>query len=218
MSRSKTKKFEANRENPNVIQPGKDLFEKVKGKWRDLYFRNNNPIVLELGCGRGEYTVGLGEANPHKNFIGIDIKGDRIYRGSQEAREKGLSNVAFLRTKIHDLLTFFEENEVDEIWITFPDPRPKKRDLRRRITNPRFMKMYSQISKSGSVLHLKTDNQPFFDYTLEVLEELKISSLEMTRDLYNSCYMNEHLGITTKYEKIWTEKGSKIHYLRFKMI
>ena len=218
MSRSKTKKFEANREADNIIQVGKPLFEKIKGKWSESFFKNNNPISVELGCGRGEYTVGLAQVFPAKNYIGVDIKGDRIYKGSQEAMELGLKNAAFLRTKIHDIQNFFEEGELDEIWITFPDPRPKKRDIRRRITNPRFLDMYWKLCKSGSTFHLKTDNSKFFDYTLEALENYSTRGILVTRDLYNSEYLADHHGIKTKYEKIWTEKGSKIHYLRFQMI
>ncbi len=218
MSRNKTQKFAANLEARNVIQVGKDIFKSIKGNWRKEYFKNDNPIVLEIGCGRGEYTVGLAENIPGRNYIGIDIKGDRIYRGSQEAQKKGLENVAFLRTKAHDLLDFFEDGEVDEIWITFPDPRPKKRDIKRRLTHPRFLDMYKKISKPSATLHLKTDNSRFMDYTLEVLEETPHDDKIVSRDLYKSPLNEEHFGIQTKYEKIWTGKGSKIHYLRFKMI
>jgi tRNA (guanine-N7-)-methyltransferase len=218
MSRNKTQKFAINRESSNIIQEGKDLFLIIKGNWRKKYFENDNPIVLELGCGWGEYTLGLAENFPDKNFIGVDIKGDRIFKGSQIAQQKSLSNVAFLRTKVHDLADFFSEGEVDEIWITFPDPRPKKRDIKRRMTHPRFMKIYYSISKKGSLLHLKTDNARFFEYSLEVIRELPTEDLIETGDLYQSSFAGEHFGIQTKYEKIWSEKGSKIRYLRFKMI
>ncbi len=218
MSRNKTSKFEANRRATNIIQAGKPLFEGIKGKWRESFFKNPNPIIVELGCGRGEYSVGLAQLDQEKNYIGVDIKGDRIYRGSQEAISLGLKNVGFLRTKIHDIENFFEEGEIDGVWITFPDPRPKKRDIRRRITNPRFLEIYWKLCKPGSQFHLKTDNSGFFDYSLEVLQNYDIGDMVITRDLYNSEYLKEHHGITTKYEKIWTEKGSKIHYLRFKMI
>ena len=217
MSRNKTKKFAANDLRRNIVQPGKPLFEKIKGNWSKDFFENDNPITLEIGCGRGEYTVGLARVYPDRNFIGIDIKGDRIYRGSKIAEEEGLDNVGFLRIIAHELPNHFEENEVDEIWVTFPDPRPKKRDIRRRLTNPRFFEMYRSISKPESWFHLKTDNAALFEYTLEVVEEMKPKALEFTRDLYKSPLNADHHGIETKYEIIWREKGSKMHYMRFKM-
>lgn len=217
MSRNKTKKFAANELRQNIVQPGKPLFEKIKGGWSSDFFGNKNPITLEVGCGRGEYTVGLGRLFPSRNFIGIDIKGDRIYKGSKIADEEGLKNVGFLRIIAHELPNFFEENEVSEIWVTFPDPRPKKRDIRRRLTNPRFFEMYRNILKPEGWFHLKTDNAALFEYSLEVVQEMKISNLEFTRDLYESPLNADHYGIETKYEIIWREKGSKMHYMRFQM-
>ena len=137
MARQKRKKFAENELRDNIVQPGKEKFGQLKSRWGEVQFGNDNPIVLELGCGRGEYTVGLARLFPDKNFIGVDIKGDRMFKGSKAAEEEGLENVAFLRIMIQDIEEHFAENEVDEIWVTFPDPRPKKRDAKRRHTSPR---------------------------------------------------------------------------------
>ena len=142
MGRSKLDKFKDNAQSDYVIQPGKDIFDSIKGHWRDEFFRNNNPLVLELACGRGEYTIGLARIFPDRNFVGVDIKGPRIWRGMKIAEEEHLSNVGFLRGYIQNLEDFYEENEVDEIWVTFPDPRPKGRDERRRLTNERFLDIF----------------------------------------------------------------------------
>lgn len=200
----------------NVIQSGKPIYEQIKGKWNQDYFQNDNDIVLELACGRGEYTVGLAEVYPNKNFIGIDVKGDRIWKGSGEALEKGLDNAAFLRTKVHDLEEFFAENEVAEIWIIHPDPRPRGKDEKRRLTHPRFLDIYKKLLKPGGLLRLKTDNTGFFEYTLEILEEVKKIDFEHTFDLYNSELYAEHHGITTRYERKFTQEGHDIKYLKFR--
>ena len=169
-----------------------------------------------MACGRGEYTVGLAQVYPDKNFIGIDIKGDRIWKGSGEALEKGLDNVAFLRTKIHDLEDFFDENEIAEIWIVHPDPRPKKGDDKRRLTHPRFLDIYKKIVKPDGLIRLKTDNTGLFEYSLEILENQPIKNFEHTFDLYNSAFLDEHHGITTRYEAKFTEEGHSIKYLKFR--
>ena len=215
--RQKLIRFEANKERKNILEPGKPLFDQIKGNWNTLYFNNDHPIVIELGCGRGEYTVGLAEQDPTKNYIGIDIKGDRIHVGSTYAIENQLDHVAFLRTSVHHLANFFEENEVSEIWITFPDPRPKDREEKRRLTYPRFMNIYQCMLRKDGYLKLKTDNTGFFDYTLSLIEDnkVKVKSLIHTHDLYHSDLLVDHHGIMTKYEKIWTERGSKIKYLKF---
>jgi len=217
MGRRKLDKFKDNDQSDYVIQPGKDIFENIKGKWRETYFRNDNPLILELACGRGEYTIGLARVFPERNFVGVDIKGPRIWRGMKIAEEKSLRNVGFLRGHIQNLEDFFEENEVDGIWITFPDPRPKGRDERRRLTHERFLEMYGKILKPGGWLRLKTDNEGLFDYSLEVLSNWNnVLDLEYTSDLYNSELLKDHYGIKTTYEKKYLEDEIPIKYLKFR--
>ena len=198
------------------MQPGKALYDAIKGRWNDSYFQSPGPITLELACGWGQYTVGLAKKFPEKNFIGVDIKGDRLWKGSGIALEEGLSNTAFLRTQIELLDNFFEEGEVEDIWLMFPDPRPKKRDAKKRITSPRFIDLYKKLLAPDGKMMLKTDNAGLFDYTLEVLSERKdIFGLTFTHDLYNSDLRHECHDIVTKYEKIFTEQGATINYLKF---
>lgn len=214
--RRKLERFAQNKLSRNVLEDGKEIFETIKGKWHE-FFGNDQPLVVELGCGRGEYTIGLAQNEPHKNYIGVDIKGDRIWKGSTQAMEFGLDHVAFLRTQIVLLDKFFEEGEISEIWITFPDPRPKDRDIKRRLTSPRFLKMYKQLLTTDGWVRFKTDNTPLFDYTLELFEnDVKVKDLEYTHDLYNSPLLEEHYGVKTKYEKIFTEKGEDIKYMKFR--
>jgi len=215
MSRQKIPRFEANTLAPNIIQEGKPEFMTIKGNWHGTYFKNTNPIALELACGRGEYTVGLAAAYPNKNFIGVDIKGSRMYVGSQHAIEKKLDNVAFLRTFIQNIDLFFAANEVSEIWITFPDPRPKQRHAKRRLTHPRFLQLYHSLMTKDSTVHLKTDNTGLFDYTKDVLAILPVTNLVATSDLYKSAWNNDHLGIQTNFEQKFTALGQRIKYLRF---
>ena len=217
--RSKLQRFRENFERDNVIEPGKPIFDLIKGNWNQDYFQNSNPIVLELGCGNGEYSVGLAKNFESKNFIGVDVKGTRIWRGSKDAIELNLKNVAFLRTQILQIENHVAENEVSEIWITFPDPRPRKRDIKRRLTSPRFLNIYKSLLQEGGLVHLKTDNTPLFDYTLEVLStEIEVIDLVHTHDLYQTDLLKDHFGIQTRYEKIFMDKGEKIKYLRFKFI
>lgn len=216
MGRSKLAKFATIAERDNVIQDGDAQYGQLKGKWRSEHFGNNNPIVLEIGCGRGEYTVGMARLHPEKNFIGVDIKGNRIWKGSSLAVEEGLENVAFLRTFIETVSDHFAEGEVDEIWITFPDPRPKDRDIKRRLTSPRFQDMYQYMLKRDGIIHLKTDNLPLFEYTLEVLQERTIKHLVSTTDLYNSDLQEHTMGIYTTYEKRYLAEGIPIKYLQYK--
>jgi len=218
MGRGKLLKFQDNDERENVIQPGKISFENIKGKWREDQFGNENPIVLELGCGRGEYTIGFARAFPDNNFIGVDIKGARIWTGSKIADEEGLHNVAFLRVHIRNIEELFEIDEVDEIWIIHPDPRPKESDEHRRLTHPRFLDSYRRILKPGSLIHFKTDNTDLFNYSLEKIREyLYAEDIEYTFNLYSSEFRDDHLGIETRYEKMSLEVGEKIKYLRFRM-
>ncbi len=216
MARHKLRKFAANKESRFVVEPGKPFFEACKGKWHTDFFENYHPIVLELACGRGEYTTGLAPHFPEKNFIGVDIKGDRLWYGSNVAETEGHTNVGFLRTQIHHLEDFFAENEVSEIWLTFPDPRPRKKDVKRRLTHPRFMEIYRTIMAPNGLMHFKTDNPGLFDYTLEVLESMQIAPEALTRDLYKSPLHQEHYGIVTRYERLFFQQGFTINYLRFR--
>jgi len=203
----------------------------LKGKWHKEYFKNNNPIVVELGCGKGEYTVGLAKRFPGKNFIGVDIKGNRIWTGAKTAIENKMNNVAFIRTRIDFIESCFSENEVDEIWITFPDPQPQKTRIRNRLTNMMFINRYKIILKKGGFVNLKTDNEPFYQYTKEVVAENKLQLIDATNDLYgrvqagisssgveNTTARDEALtNIKTYYEKKFSDLGFKICYLKFKL-
>lgn len=219
MGRRKLERFKLNAQRRNVIEPGKEIFKSIRGNWRS-FFENNNDIVLEIGCGRGEYTTGLARVFPNRNFVGIDIKGARIWKGSSVAVEEKLTNVAFLRTQIQNTEDFFAADEVNEIWITFPDPRPRERDERLRLTHPNFLKRYSNFLKNEGIINFKTDNLPLFEYTLEVLSspEVCIKDLIFTKDLYNSDLLEGHYGIQTTYEKKFLAQGYKINYLQFKLI
>jgi tRNA (guanine-N7-)-methyltransferase len=204
----------------NVIQPeigevaGKD--HPIKGLWNKDLFRNENPIVLELGCGKGEYTVGLANSFPDKNFIGIDIKGARMWRGAKTANEQKLPNVAFLRTRIEFIASFFTEDEVDEIWITFPDPHPGGRNANKRLTSPRFLNSYRLFLKDRGLIHLKTDNTELYEFTKKVLDYNALETLLSTGDLYTD-HSNQILSIKTHYEKIFLAAGMKINYLSFRL-
>ncbi|SMD37905.1 tRNA (guanine-N7-)-methyltransferase [Reichenbachiella faecimaris] len=217
MGRKKLERFQDNAERYNVVQDGKPNFGKLIGKWREEHFKNEQNLVVELGCGRGEYTVGLGEKKPDTNFVGVDIKGSRIWVGSSYAVKNNLDNVAFLRTQIELLDQHFGENEIDEIWVTFPDPRPKDKDEKKRLTAPRHMEVYKRLLKKDGWVKFKTDNTFLFDYTLELFEEgqVKVKNLVHTHDLYNSEFMDEHFGVKTKYEKLFFDKGEDIKYMKF---
>jgi tRNA (guanine-N7-)-methyltransferase len=196
----KQERFKIIEERANVIEPAKPVYSHIKGNWNKDYFKNTLPITLELACGRGEYTIGLAKLFPQRNYIGVDIKGERIWKGSTWAVEEGLSNVAFLRTQILMIENFFEPGEADEIWLTFPDPRPRKRDIKRRLTSPRFMEMYKKLIKPGSYLRLKTDNTSLYEYTLEEMQaRADIEDLKYTSDLYHSDLRAECFDIKTRY-------------------
>ena len=196
---------------------------KLKGKWSKEVLKNDNPIVLELGCGKGEYSVGMGEHFPNKNFIGVDIKGNRIWRGAKTAFQNQMENVFFLRTRIDHIDSSFGENEVDEIWITFPDPQPKDRLERKRLTSPMFINRYRKFLKPNGIIHLKTDHEGFFRYTLDEIERCGFKLLESTFDLYGEVIdkldpkTQEILSIKTFYEKLFAAKGHSIHYLQFQL-
>jgi len=212
---SKLARYAANASSDNVIDPEKELYEGIKGRWNELFFKNNHPITVELACGRGEYTIGLAGAFPDRNYIGIDLKGDRIFVGSQQAQAKGLTNVAFVRSRIELLSTLFALGEINEIWLTFPDPRPKDRDEKHRLVNARYLAIYQSVLQQEGWFRFKTDNTQLFDYGLECLKSFRIRNLTYTHDLYHSDLLEEHHGLKTKYEKIWTEKGETIKYLKF---
>jgi tRNA (guanine-N7-)-methyltransferase len=201
----------------NVIEPGKEIYTAIHGRWNELYFRNSQPITAELACGRGEYTIGLAGLFSERNFIGVDIKGDRIWKGSTLAIEQRLQNVGFLRTGILLLENFFSPGELDEIWLTFPDPRPRKKDIKRRLTSPRFLDMYKRLLKPGGYLRLKTDNTDFFGFSLQEVQQRKdIDDLLFTDDLYHSALRPECFDIRTRYEEMFAAQGEKIKYLRFR--
>ncbi|MGJ1389007.1 tRNA (guanosine(46)-N7)-methyltransferase TrmB [Sphingobacterium spiritivorum] len=213
MGKDKLRKFAEVSTFKNVVQldEGKDL----KGKWGTQHFGNNNPIVLELACGKGEYTVNLAKLFPQKNFIGIDYKGNRIWRGAKTALEEGIDNVGFLRIQIETILEHFEENEVDEIWITFPDPQPQESREKKRLTNPKFLERYQYIMKPDGLMHLKTDNDGFYAYTLEQIDLLGLTKEVQTDDLYHSELVDEVLSIKTYYEKKYLAHNKNINYVRW---
>ncbi|NDW10274.1 tRNA (guanosine(46)-N7)-methyltransferase TrmB [Dysgonomonas sp. 520] len=220
MGKNKLSRFADMENYPHVFQyPFAALKEKgfgLKGKWNELFFKNNNPIVLELGCGKGEYTVGLAKLFPEKNFIGVDIKGARMWSGAKKSLEDNMTNVAFLRTHIELITNFFEENEVSEIWITFPDPQMNK--VNKRMTSTRFMKTYRQILKPQGIVHLKTDSNFMFTYTSAMVAENKLPVLFETNDLYHSGLVDDVLNIQTHYEQQWLSRGLTIKYLKFECL
>ncbi|MEO8086858.1 MAG: tRNA (guanosine(46)-N7)-methyltransferase TrmB [Bacteroidota bacterium] len=213
----KLARFAENETFPHMFQPKMfpPVDHELKGKWHTDFFKNQNPIVLELGCGRGEYTVSLAEKFPEKNFVGIDWKGARLWRGAKTAQDNKMTNVAFLRIMIQNILNFFSHDEVSEIWITFPDPQPQPSKERKRLTSLRFLNMYKQLLMPGGIIHLKTDNKAFYDFTLEVIGENKFKNIYATDDLYHSDADNEILGIKTTYENMFLEQGMKICYIKF---
>ena len=222
-SKNKLKRFKENETFQNVFQPTREEVVsnnfQYKGKWNSDFFKNQNPIIIELGCGKGEYSVGLAEHNPDKNFIGIDIKGARFWRGAKTAVDQGMHNVAFVRTQIELVNHIFADGEVDEIWITFPDPQPQSTRKRSRLTNPLFLNRYKKILKKGGLIHLKTDSTSLYEYTLQVIEENKNLIIWQTDNLYQNCPDNrqELIQIKTHYEKLFTDKGENIKYICFKL-
>lgn len=204
---------------PNVFEPS---LEEVTGHpfhlqscWRKEYFKNNNPLVIELGCGRGEYTVGLARMFPEKNFIGVDIKGARMWQGAKQAMDQHLPNVAFVRTRIEFIRSFFGSNEVDEIWLTFPDPQEKKRRAKKRLTGSLFLNMYKEFLKKDGLIHLKTDNALLYTYTLNMIQHNKLDLQFHTDNLYRDLDIAKSPNIRTYYEELFLTEGKSIHYLRF---
>ncbi|QYA24429.1 tRNA (guanosine(46)-N7)-methyltransferase TrmB [Gramella sp. MT6] len=221
-SKNKLKRFKENEKFDNVIQPSREeltdnLFE-LKGRWSQDFFKNDHPIVLELGCGKGEYTVELARQNPERNFIGIDIKGARFWRGAKTAIEEDLKNVAFVRTQIELIEHVFATNEVSEIWITFPDPQIKYKRTKHRLTNTEFLQRYKNILKEDGLMHLKTDSEFMHGYTLGLLHGEGHEILYAHHDIYKNEYSpKEVTGIQTFYEKQYLEKGKPITYIQFKI-
>jgi tRNA (guanine-N7-)-methyltransferase len=203
----------------NVLQPAfEEVFKKdftLKGNWGKGFFKNDNPITLELGCGKGEYTVGLAQLYPERNFIGIDIKGSRMWSGAGKALKNNVTNVGFLRTRIELINSFFAAGEVNEIWITFPDPQLSKPG--KRLTSSRFLNLYKGFLDKDGWINLKTDSPELFDYTSAIAIHNNLEVNFMSRDLYSSDNIDEILCIQTYYERMWLEEGLKIKYIRFKL-
>ncbi|WGH74570.1 tRNA (guanosine(46)-N7)-methyltransferase TrmB [Tenacibaculum tangerinum] len=219
-SKNKLKRFKENETFANVIQPTREEVINnfsYQGKWY-TFFKNDNPIVLELGCGKGEYTIALAEKHPDKNFIGIDIKGARFWRGAKTALENNLNNVAFIRTQIELVDHIFAENEVSEIWITFPDPQIKYKRTKHRMTNTEFLKKYHRILNSEGTVNLKTDSEFMHGYTLGLLHGEGHEILHANHDVYKNVYSPEEVtGTQTFYEKQYLEIGKPITYIKFKL-
>ena len=219
MSKGKLAKFADMAAFPHVFEYPFSVVDNVpfemRGAWNERFFKNNHPIVLELGCGRGEYTVGLGRLFPGKNFIGVDIKGARMWSGAKESAETGMTNVAFLRTNIEIIDRFFAPGEVSEIWLTFSDPQMKK--ATKRLTSTYFMERYRRFLVDNGLIHLKTDSNFMFTYTRYMVEHNHLPVEVLTDDLYHSGLADEILSIRTYYEQQWLDRGLNIKYLRFRL-
>lgn len=217
MGKNKLKKFGEMETFPNVFQyPFAELQKgpfPLKGKWNTEFFKNDNPIVLELGCGKGEYAVGMAKKFANRNFIGVDIKGARMWTGAKQSVQEGIANVAFLRTSIELIASFFEAGEVSEIWITFPDPQMQK--VNRRLTSTRFMQLYRQILKDGGLVHLKTDSPFLYAYTDAMVRLNGFATEVNTDDLYHSGLADDILEIRTFYERQWLARGLTIKYINW---
>ncbi len=211
MAKNKLKKFNEYDTFTNTY----DARNQLKGKWHAEVFKNNKPITLELACGRGEYTTGLAQLYPERNFIGVDVKASRMWQGAKFALENNLQNVAFIRIQIDFLNDFFANGEVDEIWITFPDPQPQKTREKQRLTSPKFLEKYAQLLGRNKFINLKTDSDLLFNYTLETLTDKNVQMNELYMNIDELDEMKEELKIKTYYEKMWREKGIIIKYLKF---
>lgn len=196
----------------NVLQFPQD----IRGKWKD-YFKNEHPVTLELACGKGEYALGLGRLHPNRNFIGVDIKGNRLWAGARKALRENLDHVAFLRVQIEQLHQYFAPGEVNEIWITFPDPQLRFSKAKKRLTHPRFLRIFKQVIQPGGVIHLKTDSPNLHRFTREVLDMYQCTVLKETDDLYREAALPEELKIKTYYESLDIAESNRIHYLAFQL-
>lgn len=221
MGKDKLKKFSELNTFTNVLQPSLNEIQpahKIKGKW-NLEFKNDNPIVLELGCGKGEYTIGLSKRNPDTNFIGVDIKGARIWKGAKTMNDQKIENVRFLRTKIDFIEHFFSKDEVSDIWLTFSDPQPKR--PRKRLTSPLFIERYKKFLCPNGTIHLKTDSNLLYNYTLDEIKENNYTIIEKSTNIYSELIpratkkLQETLSIQTFYESLWLKKNKTIKYIAF---
>jgi len=224
VGKNKLQRFADNKTFSNVFEPSYEIVNtnafEVKGKWHKEYFKNDHPIVLELGCGRGEYTVGLAQLYPQKNFIGIDIKGARLWHGANYALKNNIQNIAFVRTRIDFIESIFNPNEVNEIWITFPDPQPSTAKEFKRLPSSRFLNRYKNVLAPNGIIHLKTDNAGLYKYTLEVIKHHGLPLHFYTDNLYelkdnDNIHIKEARAFKTYYEELFTGKGHVIHYIRF---
>lgn len=221
MGKDKLKKFSELNTFTNVLQPSLNEIQpahKIKGKW-NLEFKNDNPIVLELGCGKGEYTIGLAKRNPDTNFIGVDIKGARIWKGAKTMNDQKIENVRFLRTKIDFIEHFFSKDEVSDIWLTFSDPQPKR--PRKRLTSPLFIERYKKFLCPNGTIHLKTDSNLLYNYTLDEIKENNYTIIEKSTNIYSELIpratkkLQETLSIQTFYESLWLKENKTIKYIAF---
>ena len=223
MGKNKLKRFAENKTFCNLFEPKyPELVSAgfvLKGKWHSDYFHNNNPIVVELGCGKGEFTIGLSQLYPNKNFIGIDRQGARLWKGCKIATEENIKNVAFLRTQIDQITMLFGTNEISEIWIPFPDPQPNRPCRHKRLTSPEFLNRYRQVCDHECTINLKTDSHFFYTFTKETAEAEDLEILYETTDLYASDpeHLQDAAKITTYYESMWLAEGLKINYMRYKL-
>ncbi|MBE6193242.1 MAG: tRNA (guanosine(46)-N7)-methyltransferase TrmB [Rikenellaceae bacterium] len=221
MGKDKLKRFAENKTFACFVEPEfEQMFRTehpLKGRWHADFFHNDNPIVLELGCGKGEYTVALAERNPDKNFIGVDIKGARMWRGAKTATENGMTNVGFLRARIEFITSLFAPGEVSEIWITFPDPQLKSRRAKKRLTSPIFLEYYAQLLSTDGWINLKTDSQHLYNYTQAVISQFDLQCEVANNDIYGSGYADEVLSVKTAYETVYLQRGLPITYTRFSL-
>ncbi len=221
MRKDKLRRFAENLTFDCMIQPEfEEIFHRdhpLKGRWHKDFFHNDRPIVLELGCGKGEYTIALAQRDPKRNYIGIDIKGARMWRGAKTATERKMQNVAFVRTRIEFINSFFGEGEISEIWITFPDPQLKTRRAKKRLTAPLFLERYAQMLSEDGVINLKTDSQHLFAYTSAVIDLFSLPCEVANDDIYGSGYADEVLSVKTAYEQMFLERGLPITYTRFSL-
>ena len=219
MGKNKISRFEDNKTFEFLFQRSYEQLDggfHLKGKWNE-FFGNNNPIILELGCGKGEYTVGLAKRHPDRNYIGVDIKGSRMWVGCKQVREMGLKNVAFIRARIALIEFFFGRDEVSEIWLTFSDPHLREGHSRKRLSSPQYLARYSKFLKDDNIIHLKTDNPNLFEFTKKVIKDDGHELMYISEDVYNKGALAEVMEIQTFYEKMWIEEGRTIQYLNFKM-
>ena len=210
MGQKKLHRFEELKTFSNVLQYPQD----IKGNW-EKFFQNDHPLILELACGKGEYAVGLGQIHPEQNFVGVDLKGNRIWVGAKKALQNKLSNVAFLRIEIDKIPDYFAQDEVSEIWITFPDPQPRTGKAKKRLTHPKFLRLYGQILKKKAAIHLKTDNPDLYNFTKLVISRYGCKLIIDIDDVSNIPELPDELKIKTHYESLDIAQSSRVHYLKF---